>query len=745
MSLINTKSVLAKLLASENINIEHRSVQTACFDLASRTLTCPTWVDMDGDIYDLVMGHEVGHALETPAEGWHNAVVEKKKFKSYLNVIEDARIEKKIKRRYPGLSRSFNSAYKQLSDRDFFGIRQLPDLDKLTLIDRINLRCKLGSHVVVQFNDAERALLRETENAETWEQVVDIAKRVYSYSKEFEMDKINDAKELQKAINKAMKDLLPQDEEEGEDESMEMDADYDDSEEAEDGEGETSDSEQSSDEEDDSDDSSSSDGEMDTESGSGDDEEEEGPESVTDKIFRQRESELVNASGRVVMIELPEPDFKQILKTSENTLRDFEVAIRAELRDTTTPYGRSGMTYEKLAALSVGKFNKNNRKYITHILKEFEMRKRASEYSRQQTARTGELNTNVLHKYKYSNDLFKKITVIPKGKNHGMIMFVDMSGSMQGIFRNTIEQLLVLTSFCKLANIPFDVYGFSNNVSRGVNALGLGDSSATKFPAVTGNELIPRGYGFHLLHLLGSGLNKPMYTRAFNMLAIIAAEYRNYSPHAYRENISMHAWNDAGFGLNSTPTVEMLLASRKIITEFRAATRADVVNVVHLTDGVGDGGWTMPKNTGFGMGFDPKSVHYLVDKTTKKKIRLPSHSSLQATLTELVRDVTGCKHIGFYLSPRSYMTRELKYSSLPIEQIQKLKESAKNNNFFATPTLGYDTYFYVGIDHGNVDDGKLEVDDKMTKGKIAAVFKKHQRGKTSNRILVSRFSAEIAA
>jgi len=102
-NLQSTKSLLAKLMASENITVSHQSVQTAYFDLNSRTLVCPIWQDMDGDMYDLLMGHEVGHALETPKQGWHDALVDEngqrvsKKFKDFLNVLEDARIEKKIK------------------------------------------------------------------------------------------------------------------------------------------------------------------------------------------------------------------------------------------------------------------------------------------------------------------------------------------------------------------------------------------------------------------------------------------------------------------------------------------------------------------------------------------------------------------------------------------------------------------------------------------------------------------------
>ena len=120
---IDYRAQLARLLAAENITIEHDAgASTAAFDIKNRVLILPTWKDISKEVYDLLVLHEVGHALYTPLDGWHNAVTsEGPEFKSYLNVLEDARIEKKIKRKYPGGRRSFVQGYADLLNRDFFG------------------------------------------------------------------------------------------------------------------------------------------------------------------------------------------------------------------------------------------------------------------------------------------------------------------------------------------------------------------------------------------------------------------------------------------------------------------------------------------------------------------------------------------------------------------------------------------------------------------------------------------------
>ena len=119
-----SKSILAKLLASENLTVEHGKFNTASFDVKNRVLRLPIWKEMSGSLYDLLVLHEVGHALFTPAEGFHDAKGHGRGFKSFLNVVEDARIERKIKIKFPGGRRSFVEGYKNLMERDFFGVKK---------------------------------------------------------------------------------------------------------------------------------------------------------------------------------------------------------------------------------------------------------------------------------------------------------------------------------------------------------------------------------------------------------------------------------------------------------------------------------------------------------------------------------------------------------------------------------------------------------------------------------------------
>ena len=186
---LDYKDIVGKLMSQENISVVHRQhYPTAAFDLETRTLFLPEFVNLSESVYDLLIGHEVSHALNTPKEGWHNAIEEKgANFKSFLNVVEDARIEKMIQEKFPGLKSSFKTGYKELFDNDFFGVKDKSqeELDDMLLIDRINLYFKLGEiNCGVSFTEEERSFISEMFNLKTWEDVVILAEKLFEYCKE---------------------------------------------------------------------------------------------------------------------------------------------------------------------------------------------------------------------------------------------------------------------------------------------------------------------------------------------------------------------------------------------------------------------------------------------------------------------------------------------------------------------------------------------------------------------------------
>jgi ACT domain-containing protein len=109
------------------------------------------------------------------------------------------------------------------------------------------------------------------------------------------------------------------------------------------------------------------------------------------------------------------------------------------------------------------KFNATSKKFVNSLKMEFEMKKSAYQYTRATVSKTGKLDVNALHSYKYSEDIFNSVTTLADAKSHGMIFLIDMSGSMSSVIGTIYKQAINLSMFCKAVGIPFKVYGFTSN------------------------------------------------------------------------------------------------------------------------------------------------------------------------------------------------------------------------------------------------------------------------------------------
>ena len=116
---------------------------------------------------------------------------------------------------------------------------------------------------------------------------------------------------------------------------------------------------------------------------------------------------------------------------------------------------------EKLNA-SVVKFKNDSVSSVNYLIKEFEMKKSAQMYKRAQISKIGSLDMRKVYAYKLQDDLFKRVTTMPTGKNHGMIMLIDWSGSMSDVIMDTIKQVINLAMFCNKAQIPYRVFAFTS-------------------------------------------------------------------------------------------------------------------------------------------------------------------------------------------------------------------------------------------------------------------------------------------
>lgn len=718
---VNQTSMLAKLLATENITVQQQpNIRTAMFDLRNRVLMLPIWHGISNDLNDLLIVHETGHALDTPGADEYTAAVDKltakvfpnekvsatlkKTVQGFFNVIEDARIDKRQKRRYPGSRKNYLIGYKELVDRDFFGTANR-DINSMNFIDRLNLYFKGGNiHYNITFTPEEKVLLNKVEKAETFADVELLTEEIYLYCKQ----KLENQQEIEI-------DLVAEESEEDDDgfDGDDYGDDFD------------------------------TDDENETESNSGQGEAEQGegdltptssngkggapselpanaPVSHTDETWQKKSEEIVKSENSVfVYVTQPLVNWDKAVHDYKTVLADW----RGCIGQTHGWYHFSKEEYDH-ARTQLTKWKMKERETISFLVKEFEQRKAAELYAKINVAKTGVIDTNKLHTYKYNDDIFRRIATIPKGKNHGFVMFLDWSGSMVYNLKNTLKQLFSLCLFCKQIGVPFEVYAFR-------------DCSAENPFSYLGKDNVIAASNLVLRNFLSSRMNIEEFNFAMTCL--------------------WHTGNGGNLssdGLGGTPLNDALMIAPKIINEFKARNKLEITNVIVLTDGESNPSGGI-KNETTPRVHGQNRRYFYVDPATRKTYDWNPYGwgltdSNTNILLRIIKDNTGCNLVGFYLFDGSFkrVDNQFNVSNHNPEAFLKARKHWNENKFYPVRSAGYDEYYIIDSNALRNTNNELVIDNtgdkKMTTKKMASAFSKFALKKTVNRVLLRQFSERIA-
>ena len=733
---MKNKSTLAKLLSEEDVNVVHKQMPTAYFDSKKRELGLPIWKEeeMTKEIYDLMVCHEIGHALWTPLDMLEKAGLRNIDH-SFVNIIEDVRIEKKVQNKYPGSRSVFKRGYIDLIKKDFFGTNGR-DIDSFNLIDRINLFFKNVPDVT--FSDEENVWVKKVSGVKTEDEVLNLAEELYAWMSENKPEEDKNENEMS----------MP-------DES----GDSDESEESAGGGNTTN-----------SDDEGSSGS---TSSSTGDNEGDGEPtptnNSNSDKSETNESSDTTETSSGGMNSEVPKAETDTAAKNGMDSLRDKNavesVYVNIPKIDATKIivdyktvhkefYGRyvaetnEGETYFSSTLNELTKIKEESKKTVAYMVKEFEMKKSADQYARAAVSKTGSLDMSKLHTYKYNEDLFKKVTTLPGATNHGMVMVLDWSGSMCENLKGTLAQLFNLIWFCRKVKIPFEVYAFSDSRLSRQNL---------KIQDFKVNDIILND--FRLLNFFSNKMSLSQEMDIMHALWMYASYWNR------GKDVSGYALNyNANYDLGSTPLNEAIIAMMDIVPKFKTETRVQKVNTIFLTDGVSNslrGAFdynlvTSGPDKGKHIKVD-KSISYksivisdpVVGKTYEAKNRLEHTNTLIKALKNRVEDMNV---IGFFIagSGRSGRVNKRIIANITNEYDRtKVMEKVKflnKNKYLAVTQCGYDEYYILpGGNSLNVENENLS-DDLVgaSKAKLKTAFGKSMKGKIESRQLLNKFVKLVA-
>lgn len=551
--------IIAKLLSRENIEVIEGNFSTASFDVKNRVLRVPSWSFESKDMYDLFISHEVGHALFTTVEGIHEAkeIIPGVPF-SYVNVVEDCRIEKLIRREFPGLVPVFTRAYKELLAREFFGADIENVVNDRALIDKINIKSKCGAHVNVEFNPEEQVLFDQCMAAETWQDVIEAIQAIIEY------EKLNKPKQRK---NQDSEQTQPKGSNDGGNnngaespESLIEIQDLD---------------EQDADDQ--------QDAENDSNKGNEDNKDEEAeeqdlPEAQTDVEYRKNEEKAIEeAMNKALLLRVN----KESAKKSIYYYKDLE-SHRAEY---------SGELKYRVKRDDFKEYMKEVKRTIIPAVNAFNMKKSAYENARASSSKSGTIDEKMLWSYKVNDDIFARVTALPNAKNHGFFFLLDNSSSMVSIMPSVLKQLIHLIMFAKTVNVPFELYSFTCD-----------GSYANDISHLTEGDM---GVSSNILQLTSSTLSKADFEESmFHLYAksVLSGDY-------YAEIIAIPPIER----MSGTPLVESVIALRPEMKKFAKKVQKPIfVNLL-------DGDARMPGHRGYeGTNSDVRRGCFIADENGDK-------------------------------------------------------------------------------------------------------------------------------
>ncbi len=729
--MMKNKSTLAKLLAEEDIFVVHKKMDTAYFNSKSRELGLPIWKDeeMTKDIYDLMVCHEIAHALWTPLDMLEKAQVRKINH-SFVNIVEDARIERMVQDRYPGSVAVFNRGYRDLTAKDFFGIAD-KDVSELNLIDRINLFFKKQK---VEFTAEEKVWVKRVAETKTPEDVLNLSEELYAW----------------------MAENAP--EEESDDEETIADPNG----ESGDGEGETGEGDAPADdkgEEDGNDVPAGGDGDDGNDDVDGDAKAEEGKSSEVGGVestgrggppTAETDTDTNNAIKKLIDENASTRTYGRIPAIADDLIIPY-----GEILERSLPNYAEGGSWIDAKKSEVAAMKDESKKTVAYMVKEFEMKKSADQYARASVSKTGSLDMGRLHTYKYNEDLFKKVTTLPGATNHGMVMVVDWSGSMYENLKGTLSQLYNLIWFCRRTQIPFEVFAFSDCRELFIDPV-TGEwpnRYEMKMDDFKAGDIALRS--FKLLEFFSSKMSAKEEIEMMEILWMIASYYGFETD---REIAFDKVLYPRFLNLGGTPLNDAIIAMMEIVPKFKAETGVQKVNTIFLTDGASnplDGVYDYWLDTETGEHKEVvntlRGKVMISDPKTLKNYEVEAFNMTDGLLNVLKKRVPDMNLIGFFIAGSGRSGRVDKrtlYSlqrELSMDAIMEQVKFINKNKFLAIESKGYDEMYVLPSKGMEVSNEGLS-DDLVgaSKAKLKSAFGKSMKGKVESRQLLNKFVKLVA-
>ena len=512
--------------------------------------------------------------------------------------------------------------------------------------------------------------------------------------------------------------------------------------------------------------------------GAGDntDEDFEGIEAMTDTNWQKKQYDAVDQNAaEIEYLNIPKTNLKELIIDYKDINKELSAHYNAKIEGR-----KDNERYMNFIKKDIVRFKNEQKSTISYMVKEFEMKKAADLYKRSTIAKTGSLNMDKLHSYSYNEDIFLKMTNLPGATNHGLVMFVDWSGSMADNFHNTLKQTMNLIWFCKRVNIPFEVYAFSNQYGKKSETTNRNLLAQTPKQ----NDIVVNDCT--LLNMVSSRANKNEFNESMINLWAISNYYSergNYGGIRHDEDYIYPIYIPTDFMLGGTPLNNAIVYAMDILPKYKKDNGIQKLHTVFLTDGASHNltgkyewgtAWSSEgdveefRQVGISRNYENDVI--IVDPINRKKVKCPAkkdseyskayyystyHNQTEILLSFLKARVQGMNIVNFFIAGRNKKGTVSKHDIEHIfglnswddeRQIKSIQKEILKNNVAVCTSQGWDEMYVLPggqkLDVSN--DDMSEVQPGAKKSELKKAFSKMSSGRKNSRPVLNKFIGMIA-
>lgn len=222
----------------------------------------------------------------------------------------------------------------------------------------------------------------------------------------------------------------------------------------------------------------------------------------------------------------------------------------------------------------------------------FNRKKAAMKLRERRYRKTGNIDTNSLHRYKPTGEIFSKELLSQREKNHCIIVLVDGSASMKYSMKAVSQKVFEIYEFCRLEKIPFMCYQFKE----------------------------AEGYLPNIRKAKGG--------------------YRLYQYYHIKRTPAIDMTAMANSAQGGTPYCDSLLAMFPIMDDIRKKYRDSNISLISMTDGACNSTGTIYQNY----------VHPVYKTLMKPEPSCRNVWDSSAPIYRTLRDIYDCRVISFFLN-----------------------------------------------------------------------------------------------